>query len=97
MYRSYSEKFAPVVAQNKKSFYFELFCCFYRPFTDQLKDAYSAILELVRAFDFRSAGDIVSSIEESNSIPDNEMTKFNKVKELIRNIKHDEIIELLKV
>lgn len=92
MYRSYSEKFAPVVAQNKKSSTGKDLISM-----DQLKDAYSAILELVRAFDFRSAGDIVSSIEESNSIPDNEMTKFNKVKELIRNIKHDEIIELLKV
>jgi|GEM_PF-544466 len=62
---------------------------------NDLNDAYNAILELVTADDFDSAREVVTQLE-IYKIPDNQKEKYEKIKEMLKCVNREGIIDTLK-
>ncbi|MBQ1548714.1 MAG: response regulator [Lachnospiraceae bacterium] len=89
LYRSYEEKLAPVVGddtsdENKPEI----------P-EDEFLNAMQTIKELVEAFDFDSADDVIDMLKEYK-IPESRMEMFRSVREGVSEVDREKLLEILK-
>lgn len=88
MYRSYYDKLMPLISNESDEDI--------RPEIDEdsLNEAYTAIRELVDAFDYDSADSVMFSLKDYR-IPEGEIDHFEKVKRALAEVDRTEILNLI--
>lgn len=88
LYRSYKEKFADFVEKKSSTEKKQMS-------QDEYKEAISNLQECIEAFDFETADQIISMIDEYN-VPESEQNQFEKIKKAVQAVDQNAVLDLLR-